>query len=109
MDATRVVLELSEVRLPRNAAVVFRARAIEDGGAETPLGSLGLLAESNDAPGTRLHATLRIDVTKALQRWRQSHPGAREIRVRVAPYVGAEPLTNLQWSAASAGLTPDRH
>src|SRR6187549_57501 len=65
--AHRVVLELSEVRLPRKAAVIFRARAIEEGSAEVSLGSVGLLAESNDAEGMALHAALRIDVTKALK------------------------------------------
>jgi hypothetical protein len=105
--ARRVVLELSEVRLPRNAAVVFRARVLEDNGVETPLGSVGMLAESNDAQGTRQQATLRIDVSLALKRWRQNHPGAREIRISVVPYVGAQPLTSLDWSAASAELTLD--
>jgi len=103
--ARRVVLELTEVRLPRNRAAVFRARAIEEGGAEVPLGSVGLLAESSDAEGIALHGTVRIDVTKALKRWRQNHPGVSATRIRVAPYAGKELLANLEWSVVSAGLT----
>ena len=103
-SARRLVLELREVRLPRKAAVVFRARAIDEGGAEVPLGSVGLLAESSDAEGTALHAALRIEVTKALKRWRQSHPGVSDIRVRVVPYAGGAPLADLEWSVEAAHL-----
>jgi hypothetical protein len=102
--ARRVVLELSEVRLPKNAAVVFRARAIEEDGTEVPLGSVGLLAESNDAQGTALHGALRIDVTKALKRWRLAHPDVGATRIRVVPYAGREPLANLEWSTVEASL-----
>ena len=102
--ARRVVLELSEVRLPRNKAAVFRARAIDENGAEVPLGSVGLLAESNDAEGTVLHPALRIDITKALKRWCQGHPGVSAVRIRVAPYAGKEPLADLEWSASAADV-----
>lgn len=104
IESARVVLELSEVRLPRKAAVVFRARAIDDGGAEVPLGSVGLLAESSDAEGTALHAAIRIDVTKALKRWRLAHPDVSAARIRVVPYAGGEPFANLEWSAGAAAL-----
>jgi hypothetical protein len=102
--ARRVVLELTDVRLPRNAAAVFRARVIEEDGAEVPLGSVGFLAESNEAQGTVLHPALRIDVTKALKRWRESHPEVLAMRIRVVPYAGKEPLPELEWSAESAEL-----
>jgi hypothetical protein len=101
--ARRVVLEMREVRLPRKAAVIFRARAVEDGGAEVPLGSLGLLAESSDAEGIALHATLRIDVTRALKRWRLAHPEVSAARIRVVPYAGDVPL-DLEWSATAAAV-----
>jgi len=108
--ARSVALVLSEVRLPRKTAVVLRARMLEtvaDGThSEIPLGSIGLLAESKNAEGTALRAALRIDVTKALKRWRQDHPGVREIRIRVVPYAGATPLPDLEWSAGSAALVP---
>jgi hypothetical protein len=102
--AHRVVLELREVRLPRNKAAVFRARAIEEGGAEVPLGSVGMLAESGDAEGTALHGALRIEVTSALKRWRHAHPDAGTLRIRVAPYAGKEPLADLEWSTETASL-----
>jgi hypothetical protein len=102
--ARRVVIELSDVRLPRNAAVVFRARVIEEDGAEVALGSVGFLAESNEAQGTVLHPAMRIDVTKALKRWCQAHPEMVAVRVRVAPFAGKEPLADLEWSAGSAEL-----
>ena len=73
--------------------------------AEVALGSIGVLAESKDAAGTAVHAALRIDVTKALKRWRQDHPDVSAMRIRVVPYAGKEPLASLEWSAASAGLT----
>ena len=101
--ARRVVLEMSEVRLPRKAAVIFRARAIEDGGLEVPLGSLGLLAESSDADGIALHPALRIDITRALKRWRLAHPEASAARIRVVPYAGDVPL-NLEWSTTAAAV-----
>jgi hypothetical protein len=101
--ARRVVLELSDVKLPKNAAVVFRARAVDENGAEVPLGSVGLLAQSNEAEGTAFHSTLRIDVTKALKRWRLAHPEVSAMRVRVAPFAGAEPLT-IVWSTTAASL-----
>src|SRR5688572_17741832 len=91
-SARRVVLELSEVRLPSKAAVVFRARAIEADGAEVSLGSVGLLAESSDVEGMALHAALRIDVTRALKRWRLAHPEADKLRVRIVPFAGGAPL-----------------
>jgi hypothetical protein len=105
-----VVLVLSDVRLPRNAAVVLGAKVVESAvvesaAAEVALGSIGVLAESKDAEGTAVHAALRIDVTKTLKRWRQDHPGASTMRIRVVPYAGKEPLASLEWSAASAGLT----
>ena len=103
--AHSVVLVLSDVRLPRNAAVVLRVRVAESGAAEVPLGSIGLLAESKDAEGTAVHAALRIDVTKTLKRWRQDHPGVSAMRIRVVPYAGKEPLASLEWSAATASLT----
>lgn len=102
--AHRVTLVLSEVRLPRNAAVVLRARTADSAATEISLGSIGLLAQSKTAEGTVLHAALRIDVTKALKRWRQNHPGVREINVRVVPYAGVTPLPDLEWSADSAAL-----
>jgi hypothetical protein len=102
--ARRVVLQLSEVRLPQNAAVVFRARAIDEDGTEVPLGSVGLLAESNDAESTALHGALRIDVTKAMKRWRQAHPEVAATRIRVVPYAGLEPLTKLEWSTVAVDL-----
>jgi hypothetical protein len=102
--ARRVVVELSDVRLPRKAAVVFRARAIDADGAEVPLGSVGLLAESSDAEGAALHAAIRIDVTKALKRWRLAHPDDGTARIRVVPYAGAEPLATLEWTAGAAAL-----
>ena len=105
IDTARgVVLVLTEVRLPRNLAAVLRARVADSATTEIPLGSIGLLAESKTAEGTAFHATLRIDVTKALKRWRQDHPDVREIRIRVAPYAGAKPLPDLEWSTASAAL-----
>lgn len=103
--AHSVVLVLSDVRLPRNAAVVLRARLVESAAAEVTLGSIGVLAESKDAAGTSVHAALRIDVTKTLKRWRQDHPGVSTMRILVVPYAGKEPLASLEWSAASAGLT----
>ena len=105
--ARSVVLVLSDVRLPRNAAVVLRASRVfaESAAAEVALGSIGVLAESKDAAGTAVHAALRIDVTKTLKRWRQDHPGVSAMRIRVVPYAGKEPLASLDWSAASAGLT----
>jgi hypothetical protein len=102
--ARRVVLELSDVRLPKKAAVVFRARAIDEDGSEVPLGSVGMLAQSNDAEGTLLHPTVRIDVTKALKRWQQHHLGVSAVRIRVVPYAGAEAMVNLEWSVESADL-----
>ncbi len=102
--ARRVVLEMSEVRLPRNKAAVFRARAIDEDGAEVPLGSVGLLAESNEAEGTVLHPALRIDITKALKRWCQGHPGVSAMRMRVVPYAGKEPLADLEWSTEGADV-----
>ena len=104
--ASSVVLVLSDVRLPRNAAVVLRVRVAESGAAEVALGSIGVLAESKDAEGTAVHAALRIDVTKTLKRWRKDHPGVNAMRIRVVPYAGKEPLASLEWSAASAGLKP---
>ena len=104
--ARSVVLVLSDVRLPRNAAVVLRARVADSAAAEVALGSIGVMAESKDAQGTAVHAALRIDVTKTLKRWRQDHPGVSTMRIRVVPYAGKEPLVSLEWSAASAGLTP---
>jgi hypothetical protein len=102
--ARRVVLELSEVRLPRKAAVVFRVRAVDEVGEELPLGSVGLMAESNHAEGTATHAVLRIDVTNTLKRWRQDHPAVGAMRIRVVPYAGTKPLEDLEWSTASAVL-----
>jgi hypothetical protein len=106
--ARSVTLVLSNVRLPRNTAAVLRARIAESGAADVPLGSIGVLAESKAAEGTALHAALRIDVTKALKRWRQDHPGISAMKVRVVPYAGAEPLAHLEWSIESAGLTLER-
>jgi len=106
LEAARsVALVLSNVRLPRKAAVVLRARVAESGGAEVPLGSIGVLAESKDAEGTAVHAALRIDVTRALKRWRQDHPGHSAMKIRLVPYAGREPLANLEWAIESAGLT----
>ena len=102
--AHSVVLVLNNVRLPKSAAVVLRARLAE-GEAEIPLGSIGVLAESKDAQGTATHAALRIDITKTLLRWRQEHPYASAVRIRVVPYAGKEALPDLEWSAASASLT----
>jgi len=102
--ARRVALVLSNVRLPRKAAVVLRARVAESA-ADVPLGSIGVLAESKDAEGTKVHATLRIDVTKALKRWRQDHTGHSAIKIRVVPYAGKDPLAHLEWAIESAGLT----
>ena len=102
--AHSVVLVLSDVQLPRNTAVVLRARLAEST-PEVPLGSIGLLAESKDAEGSARHAALRIDVTSTLKRWRRDHPGVGTVRIRVAPYAGSEPLAGLEWSAASANLT----
>jgi hypothetical protein len=101
--ARRVVIELSNLRLPRKAAVIFRARAIEESGAEVALGSVGLLAESGNAEGTALHATLRIDVTRALKRWRLAHPEVGAVRIRVVPYAGEVPL-DLEWSTTAAAV-----
>ena len=101
--ARRVVLELSEVRLPRKAAVIFRARAIEEGGAEVSLGSVGLLAESSDAEGMALHTALRIDVSRAIKRWRLAHPEASTVRIRVVPFAGGTPL-DLEWSTTAAAV-----
>jgi len=104
--ARSVVLVLSDVRLPRNAAVVLRVRVADSADAEVALGSIGVLAESKDAEGTAVHAALRIDVTKTLKRWRKDHPGVNAMRIRVVPYAGKEPLASLEWSAASADLKP---
>ena len=104
-----VLLVLKDVRLPKSAAVVLRARLVESSaetpGAEIPLGSIGVMAESKDAEGTATHAVLRIDITQPLLRWRQEHAGATTVRIRVAPFAGKEPIADLEWSAASAALT----
>ena len=105
LEAARsVVLVLSDVRLPRKAAVVLRARVAESA-AEVALGSIGVLAESKDAEGTAVHAALRIDVTKALKRWRQDHPGHSAIKHPRGPVRGQRTACHLEWSIASAGLT----
>ncbi|HYJ41784.1 MAG TPA: hypothetical protein VEW08_13410 [Steroidobacteraceae bacterium] len=112
-SARSVILVLSDVRLPRMAAVVLRARLVETkavkGGADIvallPLGSVGLLAESANAQGVTHHSVVRIEVTKKLKRWRQDHPGVSSLNIRVIPFAGADPLPHLEWSAASARLS----
>ena len=104
--ARSVVLVLNDVRLPKSAAVVLRARLAEST-PEVPLGSLGVMAESKSAEGMKTHAALRLDITKPLLRWWQDHPDASNVRIRVVPYAGKDPLTSLDWSAASAALTLD--
>ena len=107
-SARSVILELSDVQLPRMASVVLRARSLESVAGtvtELPLGSIGLLAESKNAEGVTRHAVVRIEVTKRLKRWRQDHPGIGTLRIRVVPYAGADPMPQLKWSAASAQLT----
>ena len=105
--ARSVFLVLSDVQLPKRAAVVLRARLVESAEATTeiPLGSVGLLAESKDAQGVAEHDVVRIEVSKKLKRWRQEHPEAGTVRIRVVPYAGASPLPQLEWSAASARLS----
>jgi len=106
-SARSVFLVLSDVRLPRMAAVVLRVRLVENSAdtSELPLGSVGLLAESKDAEGVAQHDTVRIEVSKKLKRWRQEHPDVNPVRIRVVPYAGAKPFTDLQWSAVSARLS----
>lgn len=107
-SARSVILELSDVQIPRMASVVLRARSVESVAGtviELPLGSIGLLAESRNAEGVTHHAVVRIEVTKRLKRWRQDHPGVSTLRVRVVPFAGADPMPNLKWSAASAQLS----
>jgi hypothetical protein len=109
LDSARsVILELSDVQLPRMASVVLRARSLESVAGtvtELPLGSIGLLAESKNAEGVIRHAVVRIEVTKRLKRWRQDHPGVSTLRIRVVPFAGADPMPQLKWSAASARLS----
>ena len=107
-SARSVFLELSDVRLPRMASVVLRARSLESVAGtvtELPLGSIGLLAESRNAQGVTHHDIVRIEVSKRLKRWRQDHPGTSTLRIRVVPFAGADPLPTLKWSAASARLS----
>jgi hypothetical protein len=106
-SARSVFLVLTDVRLPRKAAVVLRARLVENAGdtAELPLGSVGLLAESKDADGVAEHGFVRIEVSKRLKRWRQEHRDVGTIRIRVVPYAGARSLPDFEWSAVSAQLS----
>ena len=107
-SARSVILELSDVQIPRMASVVLRARSVESVAGtviELPLGSIGLLAESRNAEGVTHHAVVRIEVTKRLKRWRQDHPGVSTLRVRVVPFAGADPMPNLKWSVATAQLS----
>jgi len=106
--ARSVILELSDVQLPRMASVVLRVRSLESVAGtvtELPLGSIGLLAESRSAEGVTHHPVVRIEITKRLKRWRQDHPGISTLRIRVVPFAGADPLPTLKWSAASARLS----
>ena len=107
-SARSVILELSDVGLPRMASVVLRARSLESVAGtvtELPLGSIGLLAESKNAEGVIHHDVVRIEVTKRLKRWRQDHPGISTLRIRVVPFAGADPIPHLKWSVASAQLS----
>ena len=106
-SARSVFLVLSDVRLPRMAAVVLRARLVENAEdtQELPLGSVGLLAESKDADGVAEHDVVRIEISKKLKRWRQEHPDIETLRIRVVPYAGPNPLSQLDWSVASARLS----
>src|SRR6478736_1809888 len=97
-SARSVFLVLSDVQLPKMAAVVLRARLVESskgGETEVPLGSLGLLADSKDAEGIAEHDVIRIEVSKKLKRWRAEHPDVKTLRVRVIPFAGANPLPTL--------------
>ena len=62
-----------------------------------------MLAESSDVEGMALHAALRIDVTRALKRWRLAHPEADKLRVRIVPFAGGAPL-ELEWSTTAAAV-----
>ena len=106
-SARSVFLVLSDVRLPRMAAVVLRARLVENAEDthELPLGSVGLLAESKDADGVAEHDVVRIEISKKLKRWRQEHPDIQTLRIRVVPYAGPNPLPQLDWSVSSARLS----
>lgn len=107
-SARSVFLVLNDVQLPKMASVVLRARSVEVvAGTETelPLGSIGLLAESRNAEGLAIHAVVRIEVTKRFKRWREDHPRISMLRIRVVPFAGAEPMPQLEWSAASARLS----
>ncbi|HKU14246.1 MAG TPA: hypothetical protein VJQ52_07600 [Steroidobacteraceae bacterium] len=103
VSAGSVRLVLKGVSVPRNTPVVLRARALEP---EVALGSAGLVAESPAAAGPAVHSQVKIDITHALRRWQQKNRDATQLKVRIVPYAGLEPIPQLEWSVESAQLEP---
>lgn len=98
-EASPMRLVLSEVELPRNQAVTFRAYVKIEDGAEQYFGLTSLLAESKDAVGTRTMPSLRIT---AVPSYRGTFERKSPLDFVVRAFGGKKALPDLTWKASGA-------
>jgi hypothetical protein len=103
-DAARLVLMLEGVATPRGQAFVVRVKAAARQGPDELLGSVGVLAREPGAPGMRPPATYRVDVTRGLRRWAESHPGAKTVTLVLATRAAGEEPVAVDWRVERAAI-----
>lgn len=99
-DADRLMLLVKDVSLPKRRTVVFEAYATDAAERALMLGSYGVVAESDTAPGRWTFEVFQVNVTRPLRRWLEEEPGEPTVRIRLLPVDGSRrPIEDLDWAA----------
>jgi hypothetical protein len=104
--AERLMLLAKDVSAPKNRTAVLEF-SIAHGQAEpVRLGSYGIVAESEAAAGRWSFEVVRVNVTRPMRGWLETHPHATTVCVRM-DVIDADrrPLPGLDWTARGIEIT----
>lgn len=103
------ILLLRDVALPANRGSLLRAYLASGDANESYLGSAGIPGVSLESPGTRRVGDVRIAVSSALQRWRQSNASSTRVTIRLRAFAeGGDTLATSAWSVRAVSLEASR-
>ena len=102
---SKLRVEVDELQAPGNVPFKLRVFAIGEDGKEVPLGSMGIEAVGRDKTALRTMNTLRLDVTRSLNRFlaNKSKPAKVEIIVRPVD-ARNNPIKDMEWSVKDVRL-----
>ena len=102
---SRLRVAVDELQAPGNVPFKLRVFAMSDDGKEIALGSMGIEAIARGQTAQRTLKTVRLDVTRSLNRFLANKANPTEIELVVRPVDARNnPIKDIKWSVKDVRL-----